>query len=155
MALATFAGGCFWHVEEAFRTLPGVLKTTVGYLGGHTPNPTYEDVCSDQTGHAEAVQIEFDPAVIRYEDLLLRFWQIHNPLTPNRQGVDVGTQYRAAIFYHDDEQQRLAEESKQHLQAELTRSIATEIHPATTFYRAEDYHQQYLAKRGRTSCAIK
>jgi peptide-methionine (S)-S-oxide reductase len=154
MALATFAAGCFWGVEEAFRTLKGVKSTAVGYIGGTNSNPTYEQVCSDRTGHAEAVQIEYDPALISYGDLLEVFWNNHNPMTLNRQGPDFGTQYRSAIFFHTPEQQAAATASKEKAQARFPRPIVTEITPASTFWQAEEYHQRYLEKRGKTSCHI-
>ncbi len=150
---ATFAAGCFWGVEAAFSKPNGVISTTVGYTGGHLHDPTYEDVCSDKTGHAEAVQITYDPTVVPYEKLLELFWKIHDPTTPNRQGPDVGSQYRSAIFYHDPEQLRAAEKSKQHLQANHAKPIVTEIVPASAFYKAEEYHQDYLKKKGLNSCA--
>lgn len=154
--IATFAAGCFWSVEEAFREVKGVLKTTVGYTGGKTKNPTYEQVCSDRSGHAEAVEIEFDPAIISYQKLLDIFWNCHDPTQLNRQGPDEGTQYRSAIFYHSEEQRKLAEESKRKLEksGKYTLPIVTEIVLADKFYRAEDYHQQYLAKRGMRTCKI-
>jgi len=154
---ATFAAGCFWHVEEAFCRVPGVVSTEVGYTGGHTENPTYEEVCTDKTGHAEAVRLEFDPEKISYEQLLEIFWSIHDPTTLNRQGEDVGTQYRSAIFFHTPEQQALAEASKQRLaqSGRFKAPIVTEIVPAGPFYRAEEYHQRYLEKRGLSSCPTK
>jgi len=157
MEKATFAAGCFWGVEAAFRQLPGVLSTEVGYSGGRTKNPTYRDVCSDQTGHAEAVRIEFDPARVSYDDLLNIFWESHDPTTLNRQGPDVGTQYRSAIFFHSPEQEAAARASKERLEksGRCTRPIVTEIAPASEFYRAEEYHQQYLEKRGLAHCRIK
>jgi peptide-methionine (S)-S-oxide reductase len=153
---ATFAAGCFWGVEAAFRRVPGVLDAAVGYTGGATPNPTYEDVCTDGTGHAEAVEVEFDPARVTYEKLLDVFWENHDPTQKNRQGPDVGTQYRSGIFFHSPEQQSAAEASKARLEASgrLKRPIATEIAPASTFWRAEDYHQRYLEKRGLAHCKI-
>jgi peptide-methionine (S)-S-oxide reductase len=156
MAKATFAAGCFWGVEEGFRELPGVIDTQVGYLGGTTANPTYHDVCSDETGHAEVVQVTYDDSKIGYEQLLNAFWELHDPTTLNRQGPDVGTQYRSAIFFHSPEQERLARESKEKLQASgrFRRPIVTEITPASAFYRAEEYHQKYLAKRGLSHCHI-
>ena len=156
MDTATFAAGCFWGVEESFRQLPGVIDTTVGYLGGHTQNPTYKDVCTDATGHAEVVQVTFDPAKVTYEQLLDVFWSAHDPTTLNRQGPDIGTQYRSAIFFHSPEQERLARAAKEHMQAlgKFRRPIVTEITPASTFYPAEDYHQKYLAKRGLSHCHI-
>ncbi|MHB8411941.1 MAG: peptide-methionine (S)-S-oxide reductase MsrA [Candidatus Acidiferrales bacterium] len=156
MAKATFAAGCFWGVEEAFRRIKGVTSTTVGYTGGTMKNPSYKDVCTGATGHAEAVEIEFDPAQVSYRELLAAFFQTHNPTTPNRQGPDIGTQYRSAIFYHDAEQQSAALESKAALEKSgaFNRPIVTEIAPASPFYRAEDYHQQYLEKRHAKSCHV-
>ncbi|MGQ0668652.1 MAG: peptide-methionine (S)-S-oxide reductase MsrA [Actinomycetota bacterium] len=154
MAKATFAAGCFWGVEAEFRATPGVLATTVGYTGGRTADPTYEDVCTDMTGHAEAVEVEFDPGTITYEDLLKVFWSSHDPTTPNRQGPDVGTQYRSAVFVHDAEQERIARESREAAQAGMERPIVTEIVAASTFYPAEEYHQRYLEKRGLATCHI-
>ncbi len=150
MAKATFAAGCFWGVESAFRQVAGVASATAGYTGGTFENPTYEDVCSGQTGHAEAVEVEFDPAVVSYEALLDVFWKCHDPTTPNRQGPDVGSQYRSAIFFHDADQEAKARASKQVLEqsGRLGAPIVTEIVAASTFYRAEEYHQQYFAKRG-------
>lgn len=157
MEKATFAAGCFWGVEAAFRQTKGVTATAVGYTGGQTVNPTYEQVCSDRTGHAEAVEVEFDPAQVSYDDLLAVFWDNHDPTQFNRQGPDFGSQYRSAIFFHSPEQQAAAERSKQALAAsgKLKRPIATQVVPADTFYRAEDYHQQYLEKRGMASCHIR
>src|SRR5215831_6340439 len=157
MQKATFAAGCFWGVEATFRQLPGVLSTRVGYTGGHTQNPTYKEVCTDRTGHAEAVEVEFDPAKLRYSDLLKVFWENHDPTQVNRQGPDWGTQYRTAIFFHSPEQQAEAKASKDALEKShrYSKPIATQIVPATTFYPAEDYHQQYLEKRGLASCHIK
>ncbi|MHB8525223.1 MAG: peptide-methionine (S)-S-oxide reductase MsrA [Candidatus Acidiferrales bacterium] len=154
MAKATFAAGCFWGVEEAFRQIKGVTSTAVGYTGGTMKNPSYKDVCTGATGHAEAVEVEFDPAQVSYRELLAAFFQSHNPTTPNRQGPDIGMQYRSAIFFHDAEQQAAALESKAALEKSgvFNRPIVTEIAPAFAFYRAEDYHQQYLAKRGAKSC---
>ncbi len=156
MELATFGAGCFWGVEAAFAELDGVTKTTVGYTGGTTANPTYKQVCTGQTGHAEVTQVEFDPARISYDQLLDAFWRMHNPTTLNRQGPDFGTQYRSVIYYHNDSQQQLAEKSRADLDAsgKLGRSIVTAIEPAGPFYPAEDYHQQYLAKRGERSCHL-
>jgi peptide-methionine (S)-S-oxide reductase len=156
MEIATFGAGCFWGVEETFRQIPGVTDTAVGYLGGRTQNPTYKDVCSDETGHAEVVQITYDPAQVGYDRLLDVFWSAHDPTTLNRQGPDVGTQYRSAIFFHSTEQERVAKASKEKMQAsgKFRRPIVTEITPASTFYRAEDYHQKYLAKRGMSHCHI-
>ena len=152
--IATFAAGCFWGVEAKFRQLPGVKNTRVGYTGGHTENPDYKLVCTGETGHAEAIEVEFDPAVISFGQLLDLFWQIHNPTTPNRQGPDVGTQYRSAVFYHDAEQKEQAENRKQELNAGgvFSQPIVTEITAASTFYPAEEYHQCYLEKRGQGSC---
>ncbi len=156
MDKATFAAGCFWGVEETFRQVPGVIETTVGYLGGHTANPTYKDVCTDETGHAEVVQVTFDPSKVSYEKLLDVFWSAHDPTTLNRQGPDIGTQYRSAIFFHSPEQERQARASKEKMQASgrFRRPIVTEITPASTFYPAEEYHQKYLAKRGLSHCHI-
>jgi peptide-methionine (S)-S-oxide reductase len=154
MEKATFGAGCFWHVEEAFRHLKGVLATTVGYAGGTLKNPTYEDVCTDKTGHAEVVELTYDPKIITYEELLRVFWDIHDPTTKNRQGPDVGTQYRSAIFYHSPEQKTAAELSKKTLElsGKYRKNIVTEITEATTFYPAEEYHQRYLAKHGLAAC---
>ena len=153
---ATFGAGCFWHVEEAFRNVKGVVKTTVGYSGGKMSNPRYEDVCTQETGHAEAVQVEFDPSRVSYEKLLDVFWSNHDPTQLNRQGQDVGTQYRSAIFYHNPEQKKLAIASKEKLQksGKYSKPIVTEILPASEFYKAEEYHQQYLEKRGLSTCNI-
>lgn len=155
-ALATFAAGCFWGVEETFRTTPGVRSTRVGYTGGTAPNPTYEMVCTDQTGHAEAVEVTYDPATVTYDTLLNIFFENHNPTEMNRQGPDVGSQYRSAIFFHDETQQKEAEAKVATLTAErrFKRPIATQIVPAEEFYPAEDYHQQYLLKRGLRSCHL-
>ena len=157
MEKATFAAGCFWGVEAALRQTKGVTGTAVGYTGGHSPNPTYEQVCTDRTGHAEAVEVEFDPAQVTYDELLEVFWQNHDPTQLNRQGPDYGSQYRSAVFYHSPEQQVAAETSKARLAAsgKLRREIVTQIVPASEFYRAEEYHQQYLEKRGLASCHIK
>ena len=153
---ATFGAGCFWGVEAAFRQIPGVVATRVGYTGGHMANPTYEAVCSHTTGHAEAVEVTFDPARASYEQLLDVFWTNHNPTTKDRQGLDIGSQYRSVIFFHSPEQQAAAERTKDEQQAKLhwPRKIVTEIAPAPEFYEAEDYHQQYLEKRGRSSCTV-
>lgn len=150
MEKATFAAGCFWGVETAFRQVDGVVETCVGYTGGSTPEPSYQDVCSGRTGHAEAVRVTFDPARVSYAALLDLFWDIHDPTTLNRQGPDIGTQYRSAIFYHSPEQEVAARASKQRRDAEggFPRPIVTEIESAGPFYRAEDYHQQYFEKRG-------
>lgn len=147
---ATFAAGCFWGVEDVFMALPGVLATRVGYTGGRTDNPTYRDVCGHDTGHAEAVEITFDPTTTSYQTLLNTFWECHDPTQLNRQGPDIGDQYRSAIFYHSTDQQHLAQESLKRLDlsGRLRRRIATEIVPATTFWEAEAYHQKYHAKNG-------
>ena len=156
MALATFGAGCFWGVELRFSELDGVLSTAVGYMGGQLDEPTYQQVCTDSTGHAEVVQITFDPAKISYEQLLNCFWQWHDPTTLNRQGPDVGSQYRSAIFYHDDAQLALAKQSIKALEAAgvFARPIVTSLEPAATFWRAEEYHQDYLKKRGMSACHI-
>ncbi len=155
MNKATFGAGCFWGVEETFRRVDGVTNTAVGYSGGTLENPTYQQVCTDRTGHAEVVEVEFDPAKVSYDQILDVFWQAHDPTTLNRQGPDVGKQYRSVIFYHDDEQKAAATASKQRLDAEgrFRRPIVTRIEPAQTFYRAEEYHQRYLAKRGLGACS--
>jgi peptide-methionine (S)-S-oxide reductase len=154
MAKATFGAGCFWGVEAAFRQVKGVTATAVGFEGGTFPNPTYKDVCTGKTGHAEVVEVDFDPARVSYEELLTVFWENHDPTQLNRQGPDVGAQYRSAIFFHSPEQEAAARASKERLQAsgKFKRPVVTEIVPASTFYRAEDYHQQYLEKRGLSSC---
>ncbi len=154
--IATFAAGCFWGIEETFSQVPGVIATRVGYMGGHTENPSYPQVCTDQTGHAEVVQVTYDPAMLSYEKLLEVFWHSHNPTLVNRQGPDVGSQYRSVIFYYDDEQKNSAEQSKATLTAEnkYAKPIATEIIPAATFYPAEEYHQKYLQKKGLSSCHV-
>jgi peptide-methionine (S)-S-oxide reductase len=153
---ATFAAGCFWGVETAFRQVPGVLDAAVGYSGGTKDEPTYEDVCTGRTGHAESVEVEFDPERVSYGQLLDVFWENHDPTTKNRQGPDVGTQYRSAIFFHSPEQEKAASESKARLDASgrFRRPIVTEIAPASQFWRAEDYHQRYLEKRGLAHCKI-
>ena len=150
---ATFAAGCFWGVEAAFRQITGVLATAVGYTGGHVPDPTYDRVCRGRTGHAEAVEVWFDPAQVSYAQLLATFWRIHNPATRNRQGFDFGSQYRSAIFYHDAAQQEAAVAARDAAQQSLRRQIVTQITPASAFYRAEEYHQHYLEKHGRPSHA--
>jgi len=152
--IATFGAGCFWGIEAAFRRVPGVLDAAVGYSGGHQPNPTYKDVCTDETGHAEVVQVTFDPAKLSYEKLLDTFWTIHDPTQVNRQGPDFGSQYRTAIFFHSPEQEQIAKKSRDALEASgrFKRPIATEITPAGAFYRGEEYHQRYLEKRGVQSC---
>ena len=151
---ATFAAGCFWQVEAEFRNIDGVTATAVGYTGGHTSDPTYRDVCSDRTGHAEAVRIEFDPEKVSYAQLLDVFWGAHDPTTMNRQGPDVGSQYRSGIFFHSPEQESVARTSLAAAQPRFSRPIVTEITPASDFWMAEDYHQQYLEKRGVASCRI-
>ena len=153
---ATFGAGCFWGVEEAFRNVKGVLSTSVGYAGGTRESPTYQDVCTDKTGHAEVVQVEFDPSQVSYDQLLDVFWSNHNPTTLNRQGPDVGTQYRSVIFYHSPEQQAAANASKEKLEksGRFNRAIVTQIEPAPTFWRGEEYHQHYLQKRGQSHCAV-
>lgn len=154
--LATFGAGCFWGVELEFRRVAGVREALVGYEGGKLPNPRYEDVCTDETGHAEVVQVDFDPEVVSFDHLLDVFFGLHDPTTKDRQGPDVGSQYRSAIFCHDEAQKQAAEAKVQQLTAEakFRRPIVTQIVPAETFYKAEEYHQRYLEKRGRGSCAI-
>lgn len=154
MHTATFGAGCFWGVEDAFRKTSGVAETAVGYSGGQTANPTYEQVCTGNTGHTEVVQVKFDPSVVSYDDLLNVFWNCHDPTQKNRQGPDVGYQYRSVVFYHDDAQGQAAEASKDALDGsgKLSRPVATAIEPAAEFYRAEEYHQQYFEKRGVASC---
>ena len=154
---ATFGAGCFWGVEAAFRRLAGVKSTQVGYAGGKFDHPTYEQVCTDRTGHAEVVEVTFDPAVISYPDLLEVFWNNHNPTTLNRQGPDIGTQYRSAIFFHSPEQEAEAKASKEQLEKShrFSKPVVTQIVPAETFFEAEDYHQQYLEKKGLASCHIR
>ena len=156
MEKATFAAGCFWGVEAVFRQVKGVVSTSVGYTGGTSKDPTYKEVCSGRTGHAEAVEVEYDPAQLSYGELLTLFWETHDPTTLNRQGPDVGTQYRSAIFHHTPSQRTAAEASKERLQksGRYSRPIVTEITPASQFNRAEDYHQQYLEKRGQTHCKV-
>jgi len=156
MAIATFAAGCFWGVEQRFGELPGVLSTEVGYTGGTTAHPTYRQVCAHGTGHAEAVRLEYDPERVGYDQLLDAFFSMHDPTTPDRQGPDVGSQYRSAIFYHTPEQERAAREVVARLEAEgrFGAPIVTQIVPAGDFWRAEEYHQRYLEKRGRWGCAI-
>jgi methionine-S-sulfoxide reductase len=150
---ATFAAGCFWGVEASFRELEGVLDTRVGYTGGSTGEPSYEQVCSGTTGHAESVEIWFDPSIISYSELLSTFWSIHDPTTRDRQGWDFGSQYRSAIFVHDAEQERLAIASRDERQGVLSKPIVTEIAPSATFHDAEDYHQRYFEKHGGAVCA--
>ena len=151
---ATFAAGCFWGVEAEFRALAGVVRTTVGYCGGDVEHPSYEQVCRGATGHAEAVEVEFDPHAISYEDLLATFWSIHNPTTRNRQGWDFGSQYRSAIFTEGEHHQAAALASRDARQAQTRREIVTEIEPAGRFWAAEEYHQRYLEKHGRAGCAV-
>lgn len=156
MPTATFAAGCFWGVEARFSQHPGVTSTAVGYMGGHTEKPTYEDICRKGTGHAEVIQVEFDDQITDYDALLDLFWQMHDPTTLNRQGPDVGDQYRSAIFYHDDTQRIMAEQSLAVLDKSgiFGNPIVTQIGPAPHFWRAEEYHQQYLAKKGMSGCSI-
>ncbi|GGE25600.1 peptide-methionine (S)-S-oxide reductase [Marinithermofilum abyssi] len=157
MATATFGAGCFWGVEALFRQIDGVTDTAVGYMGGNKENPSYEEVCTDTTGHAEVVHLEYDPKVVTYEELLQVFWENHDPTQLNRQGPDVGTQYRSVIFYHTPEQKEAAEKSKAELEksGKYDKPIVTEIAPAGPFYKAEEYHQRYLEKRGLRSCNIR
>jgi peptide-methionine (S)-S-oxide reductase len=157
MAKATFAAGCFWGVEATFRQIPGVTSTRVGYTGGQMDKPTYKDVCTDRTGHAEAVEVDYDPAKVRYEELLNVFWENHDPTQLNRQGPDWGSQYRSAIFFHSPEQQSTAKASKDALEKEhrFSKPVVTQIVPAVEFFPAEDYHQQYLEKRGLATCHVK
>lgn len=157
MEKATFGAGCFWGVEASFQNIDGVASTTVGYMGGDFKNPTYEDVCTDKTGHAEVVHITYDPSIISYEKLLDIFWDIHNPTQRNRQGPDHGTQYRSVVFYHTDQQKKIAEQSKTKLEESKKykrKPIVTEITPAKEFYPAEEYHQKYVEKHGGVSCHI-
>jgi peptide-methionine (S)-S-oxide reductase len=153
---ATFGAGCFWGVEATFREILGVIDATSGYMGGTLHNPTYQDVCTDRTGHAEVVQVEYDPAKVSYEQLLEAFFKLHDPTQVNRQGPDFGKQYRSAIFYHSPEQEAVARATKERLQksGQFSKPIATELTPAATFWRAEDYHQRYLEKRGLRHCHI-
>jgi peptide-methionine (S)-S-oxide reductase len=153
--LATFGAGCFWGVEAAFRRLDGVLKTRVGYAGGTVDHPTYKEVCSDKTGHAEVVEVTYDDEQVPYEQLLAVFWAEHDPTQVNRQGPDIGSQYRSAIFVHDAEQRAAAEASREQVQTRLGRPVATSIEDAPPFWEAEDYHQQYLEKRGLSSCTAR
>ncbi|SDX22951.1 peptide-methionine (S)-S-oxide reductase [Marininema mesophilum] len=156
MARATFGAGCFWGVEELFRRIEGVTATAVGYMGGKKENPTYQEVCTDKTGHAEVVDIEFEPSIVSYEELLNIFWENHNPTTLNRQGPDMGSQYRSVVFYHTPEQMEAAEKAKRELDASGSWKdpIVTVIEEAPTFYRGEEYHQRYLQKRSQSSCQI-
>ncbi|MEK7268631.1 MAG: peptide-methionine (S)-S-oxide reductase MsrA [Nitrospirota bacterium] len=156
MQKATFGAGCFWGVETAFRHVKGVISTAVGYSGGTFKDPTYHDVCTGRTGHAEVVEVEYDPSKVSYEELLAVFWNIHDPTTLNRQGPDMGTQYRSAIFFHNPEQEVAAKTSKEQLQhsGRFKKPIVTELTPASLFYRAEGYHQRYLEKHGQASCGL-
>lgn len=152
---ATFSAGCFWGIEEAFSQIKGVISTCVGYTGGTLKNPTYKDVCQGNTGHAEAVEVRFDPSIVTYEKLLEIFWNIHDPTTLNRQGPDIGSQYRSSIFFHTEEQEAIAKASKEKLEKSENKyknKIVTEIKSASEFYKAEEYHQQYCKKHGITSC---
>jgi peptide-methionine (S)-S-oxide reductase len=153
---ATFGAGCFWGIEAAFRQVPGVVDVAVGYSGGRTENPTYRDVCTDRTGHAEVVEVDYDPEKVSYDQLLDVFWTIHDPTTMNRQGPDIGSQYRSAVFYHDEGQHAEAVASRDRAQASgrFSRPIVTEITPASPFYRAEEYHQRYFEKTGRSGCGL-
>lgn len=149
---ATFGAGCFWGVEHIFREIPGVIDTAVGYEGGHLDHPTYKDVCTDATGHAEVVEVVYDQSMVSFDELMRVFWELHDPTQVDRQGPDHGSQYRSAVFFHDEEQRESAERSKQWAQQFFSKPIATKIEPATTFWVAEDYHQQYFEKTGRASC---
>jgi peptide-methionine (S)-S-oxide reductase len=151
---ATFGAGCFWGVELLFSKTPGVTATAVGYMGGSSARPTYEDVCTDRTGHAEVVQIDYDPTKVSYEQLLELFWENHNPTTMNRQGPDFGSQYRSVIFHHSEEQRMVALASKEQAQSRFAKPIVTQVVPAVAFHRAEEYHQKYLEKRGMGSCHL-
>jgi len=156
MEKATFGAGCFWGVEATFRSISGVVSTLVGYCGGKTDNPTYQDVCTDTTGHAEVVEITFDPAQLPYEQLLETFWKLHDPTTPNRQGPDVGSQYRSVIFFYSPAQEAAARAARERLDksGKFRNPVVTQIIPAAPFYKAEDYHQRYLEKRGLASCHL-
>ena len=149
---ATFGAGCFWHVEKAFREMKGVQSTAVGFMGGRVSNPSYEQVCTGKTGHAEVVQVAYDPDEVSYEELLALFWKIHDPTTLNRQGPDIGEQYRSVVFFHTSEQEKTARRSKEKLTG-TGRPIVTQIVPAYSFWRAEEYHQQYLRKQGLKTCS--
>jgi peptide-methionine (S)-S-oxide reductase len=153
--VATFGAGCFWGVEAAFRRIDGVLRTRVGCAGGSVPNPSYKDVCSHETGHAEVVEVTYDSEVVPYEQLLAVFWAEHDPTQLNRQGPDFGSQYRSVVFVHDAEQRQAAEASRDRVQARLARPVVTQIEDAPPFWEAEDYHQQYLEKRGLASCTVR
>jgi len=152
MELATFGAGCFWGVEDAFMKIKGVKETTVGFMGGTTENPTYDEVCTDKTGHAEVVQLKYDPKEVKYEKLLEIFWSIHDPTQLNRQGPDTGSQYRSVVFYHNKEQKELAEESRKKESAKYGKPVVTEILPASEFYKAEEHHQKYHKKQGIKTC---
>lgn len=154
MEKATFGAGCFWGVEAAFRDIKGVTDAAVGYMGGTMERPTYQDVCTDESGHAEVVEVTFDPAVVSYRTLVDKFFELHDPTTPNRQGPDVGTQYRSAIFFHSPQQEQTARAALREAQKQISRPIVTEVTPAKAFWRAEEYHQRYLEKRGLRSCHI-
>ena len=149
---AVFGAGCFWHVEEDFRKLKGVIKTTVGYMGGKLKDPSYEEVCSDETGHVEVCKVEFDNKIISYEKLVEKFWKMHNPTQLNRQGLDIGSQYKSVIFYYNEKQKKLAMESKKKEQENYDKKIVTKILKVKNFYEAEAYHQKYLKKKGRNVC---
>lgn len=149
---ATFGAGCFWGVQHFFDLLPGVISTRVGYMGGKIEDPVYKEVCTDTTGHAEVVNVVFDPDVVSYADVVNEFWRIHDPTTLNRQGPDFGSQYRSEIFTYSDEQARIAQESKEAIQHRFSRPIVTKITPASTFWKGEDYHQKYFEKRGSANC---
>lgn len=151
---ATFGAGCFWGIEEIFRKIEGVLETEVGYEGGDKEYPTYSEVCANETGHAEVVKIKFDSNIVSYKDLLNKFWQIHDPTTLNRQGPDIGSQYRSVIFFHSPEQEKIAKDSKLEAQKSFEKEIVTEIVPVTTFWKAEEYHQKYIMKGGSSACHI-
>ncbi len=151
---ATFGAGCFWGVEVEFRNVAGVHDAAVGYMGGTLENPSYEAVCTDRTGHAEVVQVEFDPDEVAYEDLVEKFFELHDPTQLNRQGPDVGSQYRSVVFFHSDEQRETAAAVKERVAERFDRPVVTELEPAAEFWRAEEYHQQYLVKRGMATCRI-
>lgn len=154
MNKATFAAGCFWGVQAYFDQIPGVTSSSVGYTGGHTKNPTYEDVCTHSTGHAEAVELEYDSEAVRYENLVKQFFRLHDPTQLNRQGPDIGDSYRSAIFYHNEEQRTIAQRILEEVQPSYAKTIVTEIKPAATFYTAEEYHQKYTEKTGNGACHV-
>ena len=154
MENATFGAGCFWHVELAFQNVKGVLSTLVGYMGGNLKNPSYQDVCTNKTGHAEVIQLIYDPKLVSYEKLLDVFWSIHDPTSLNKQGPDIGSQYRSIIFYHSEKQKKIAFKSKEKIQKKFKKKIVTEIVKVSTFYKAEEYHQRYLEKRGLATCNV-